>query len=103
MADAKESRWKASFCYYKRWGVKKKHRNKSVILLRFSKNGNPEIERAYATYYVDLARIGQLKRAIRRDRKYGCGYSGKTGDNKREQREKMTEREYEVMKQVMDR
>ncbi len=30
--------------------------------LRFSKSGNPEIERAYATHYVDLGRVEQLKK-----------------------------------------
>ena len=54
---------KPSFCYYKRWGTKKKNGQgrKPVIPLRFSKSGNPEIERRYATHYVDAKRIGQLK------------------------------------------
>ena len=30
--------------------------------LRFSKSGNPEIEKAYATHYVDLGRAEQLKK-----------------------------------------
>ena len=30
--------------------------------MRFSKSGNPEIERAYATHYVDTGRIEQLKK-----------------------------------------
>ena len=58
---AKKAGLKASFCYYKWWGVKKKHGRKAVIHLRFSKSGTPEIEKAYATYYVDPVRIGQLK------------------------------------------
>ena len=54
---------KPSFCYYKRWGTKKKNGQgrKPVIPLRFSKSGNPEIERRYATHYVDAKRIGKLK------------------------------------------
>ena len=50
--------YKPSFCYYKRWGVKKKNGQgyKPVIPLRFSKSGNPEIEKAYATHYVDTAK-----------------------------------------------
>lgn len=54
---------KPSFCYYKRWGTKKKNGQgrKPVIPLRFSKSGNPEIERRYATHYVDSKRISQLK------------------------------------------
>lgn len=59
---AKKSNLKPSFCYYKRWGVKKKHGHKPVIPLRFSKSGNPEIEKAYATHYVDLGRTEQLKK-----------------------------------------
>ena len=59
---AKKSNLKPSFCYYKRWGVKKKHGHKPVIPLRFSKSGNPEIEKAYATHYVDLGRAEQLKK-----------------------------------------
>ena len=54
---------KPSFCYYKRWGTKKKNGQgrKPVIPLRFSKSGNPEIERRYATHYVDIKRTDQLK------------------------------------------
>lgn len=59
---ANKSDLKPSFCYYKRWGVKKKQGHKSVIPLRFSKSGNPEIERAYATHYVDSGRVEQLKK-----------------------------------------
>ena len=59
---AKKTNLKPSFCYYKRWGVKKKHGHKQVIPLRFSKSGNPEIEKAYTIHYVDLGRTGQLKK-----------------------------------------
>ena len=54
---------KPSFCYYKRWGVKKKggQGHKPVIPLRFSKTGAPEIERAYATHFVDSRQIAKLK------------------------------------------
>ena len=56
--------YKPSFCYYKRWGVKKKNGqgHKPVIPLRFSKSGNPEIERAYTTHYVDTAKCEELKK-----------------------------------------
>ena len=60
-AYAGKSNLKPSFCYYKRWGVKKKNGHKAAIPLQFSKSGNPEIERAYATHYVDLPRLEQLK------------------------------------------
>ena len=54
---------KPSFCYYKRWGTKKKNGQgrKPVIPLWFSKSGDPEIERRYATHFVDLKRTAQLK------------------------------------------
>ncbi|MBC5744896.1 hypothetical protein FMM74_015240 [Lachnospiraceae bacterium MD308] len=61
-ACAKKNNLKPSFCYYKRWGVKKKQGHKQVIPLRFSRSGSPEIERAYATHYVDLKRVDQLKK-----------------------------------------
>ena len=54
---------KPSLCYYKQWGVKKKNGqgHKPVIPLRFSKSGNPEIEKWYATHFVDTKRIAVLK------------------------------------------
>lgn len=54
---------KPSFCCYKRWGAKKKNSQggKPGALLRFSKSGSPEIERQYATHFVDLKRTAQLK------------------------------------------
>ena len=56
---------KPSFCYYKRWGVKKKNGQgrKPVIPLRFSKSGAPVIERWYATHFVDSKRTSELKTA----------------------------------------
>ena len=60
--DAAKKGLKPSFCYYKRWGVKKKHGHRPVIPLRFSKSGKPEIEKAYATHYVDIKKIEQLKK-----------------------------------------
>ena len=52
---AQKAGLKPSFCYYRRWGVKKKsgQGHKQVTQLRFSKSGNPEIERWYATHFVD--------------------------------------------------
>ena len=56
---------KPSFCYYTRWGVRKRSGtdHKPVIPLQFSKSGSPEIERSYATHFVDLARVQELKAA----------------------------------------
>ena len=60
---AKRADLKPSFCYYKRWGVKKKggQGKKPVIPLRFNKSGNPEIEKWYATHFVDTKQIAALK------------------------------------------
>lgn len=60
---AKKNDWKCSFCYYKRWGVKKKQGHKPVIPLRFSKSGDAEIEKWYATHFVDAEKIRQLKKS----------------------------------------
>lgn len=49
---------KGSYTVYKRWG----NRNRSdKRLLRFSKSGSADIEKAYATHYVDQKRVKQLK------------------------------------------
>ena len=60
---AQKNGLKPSFCYYKRWGIKKKNGqgHKPVIPLRFSKSGAPEIERWYATHFVDTRRVAELK------------------------------------------
>ena len=60
---AKKADLKPSFCYYKRWGVKKKggQGKKPVIPLRFSKSGDQEIEKWYATHFVDTKQIAALK------------------------------------------
>ena len=60
---AQKANLRPSFCYYKGWGVKKKggQGKKPVIPLRFSKSGDPEIEKWYATHFVDTKRIAALK------------------------------------------
>lgn len=75
---AEKSGLKPSFCYYKQWGVKKKNGqgHKPVIPLRFSKSGNPEIERAYATHYVDRERTEKIKME---QKKKAALYNGKGG------------------------
>ena len=62
---AQKAGLKPSFCYYKQWGTKKKggQGRKPVIPLRFSKSGNPDVERWYATHFVDSKRIAELKSA----------------------------------------
>lgn len=60
---ARKNGYKESFTYYKRWGTKNRGVGKSTIPLRFSKSGNPDIERSYATHYLDEKRIAELKTA----------------------------------------
>lgn len=59
--------WKPSFCYYKQWTVKKQNGRKPVIPLRFSKSGDPNIEKWYATHWVDSSRIAELKISAGKD------------------------------------
>lgn len=60
---AQKNNWGPSFCFYKQLGVKKKNGqgHKPVFPLRFSKSGNPEIEKWYAIHFVDSKRIAELK------------------------------------------
>lgn len=45
-ACARRKKWKPSFTFYGAWGGKRR-------ILRFSKSGNQELERQYATHFVD--------------------------------------------------
>jgi hypothetical protein len=58
---ARKNDLKPSETVYKQWGVKKKHGKKKVVRLRFSKTGNPGVERGYSTHYIDSRRIAELK------------------------------------------
>ena len=53
---ARKAGLKPSFCYYKQWAVKGK-----TIPLRFSKSGKEDIEKQYATHFVDSKRVAELK------------------------------------------
>lgn len=57
---AQKNGLKPSVTYYKQWGRKKKG-SRTTIPLRFSKNGNPEIEKQYSTHFVNNARIQEIK------------------------------------------
>ena len=60
---ARKANLKPSFCYYKQWAVKKKggQGHRPVIPLRFSKSGKEDIEKQYATHFVDSMRVAVLK------------------------------------------
>ena len=65
-AYAQRNGLKPSLSVYKQWAVKKKNGQgrRPVIQLRFSKSGDTEIEKAYATHYVDSKKITELKSAV---------------------------------------
>ena len=54
---------KPSFRYYKQWTVKKKggQVHRPVIPLCFSKSGKEDIEKQYATHFVDSKPVAELK------------------------------------------
>ena len=62
---AKNTDLKPSFCCYRQWAVKKKggQGHKPVVPLRFSKSGDAEIEKGYATHFVDVKKTAELKTA----------------------------------------
>lgn len=55
---AAKNNLKASWTFYKQWGLKSRPHAKK---LRFSKSGGEDIEKAYATHYVDPVRISELR------------------------------------------
>ena len=55
---AAKNNLKASWTFYKQWGLKSLPHAKK---LRFSKSGGEDIEKAYATHYIDPIRISELK------------------------------------------
>lgn len=55
---AAKNNLKASWTFYKQWGLKNLPHAKK---LRFSKSGGEGIEKAYATHYIDPVRISELK------------------------------------------
>ena len=55
---AAKNHLKASWTFYKQWGLKSLPHTKK---LRFSKSGGEDIEKAYATHYIDPGRISEMK------------------------------------------
>ncbi len=60
---AQKAKLKPSVTVYKQWGLKKKsgQGKPPVRILRFSKSGDPDIEKWYATHFVDAKKIAELK------------------------------------------
>ena len=63
-------KYKESFTYYRQWA------SKTTELLQFSKYKDPNLEKAYATHYVDTERIKELKE---KKAESGSGYQIKLG------------------------
>lgn len=57
-AYARKNNLKESWTYYKRWGRK----GKPAIKLRFSKSGDENIERHYATHYISERPMAEHKK-----------------------------------------
>jgi len=58
-AYARKNNLKASWTFYKQWGRKGK---KLLAKLRFSKSGDENIEKMYATHYISPKRISERQR-----------------------------------------
>ena len=59
---ARKNDLKPSETVYKQWGLNKKGK-KVVNRLRFSKSGDPGVEKGYSTHYVDGKRTAEIKAA----------------------------------------
>ena len=57
-AYARKNGLKDSWTFYKRWGLRGKSHS---VKLRFSKSGEEQIEKAYATHYVNSAVVAEKK------------------------------------------
>ena len=61
-AFANKNNLKASWTYYKKWSSgKSKNKSASPVKLRFSKSGDENIERSYATHYISQQTLDELK------------------------------------------
>ncbi len=58
---AAKNGYKPSLTYYKQWGARK-NGHRTAVQLRFSKSGAADIERNYATHYIDSRQIEYLKK-----------------------------------------
>jgi len=65
-AYARKNNLKPSWTFYKQWGRKGK---KPSVKLRFSKSGDENIERNYATHYISPERMSALKQPMDGDNK----------------------------------
>jgi len=69
-AYAHKHNLKPSWTFYKRWGINRKGNSGATIKLRFSKSGDENIEKQYATHYIGQQKIAEAKerREVRQDK-----------------------------------
>lgn len=60
-AYARKYALKHSWTFYKRWGKNKKANTRSATKLRFSKSGDENIEKQYATHYIGQIKLSEAK------------------------------------------
>jgi len=60
-AYARKHDLKPSWTYYKKWGTNKNSNSGNAVKLRFSKNGDDNIEKLYATHYVSQQKVNEAK------------------------------------------
>ena len=58
---ARKNDLKPSWTFYKKWGNNKKGNKGNSVKLRFSKSGDENIERYYATHYVSQSKVSEAK------------------------------------------
>jgi hypothetical protein len=69
-AYARKHDLKPSWSFYNKWGKKRKDSTGKTIKLRFSKSGDENIEKQYATHYVGQHKVSEAKeRKKQRDAK----------------------------------
>jgi len=64
-AYARKNDLKPSWTFYRQWGRKNKSRS---VKLRFSKYGNENVERGYATHYISPQYMAEQKRSAGREK-----------------------------------
>jgi len=60
-AYARKHDLKPSWTFYNKWGKKRKGSDGKAIKLRFSKSGDENIEKQYATHYVSQQKTAEAK------------------------------------------
>ena len=60
-AYARKHNLKPSWTFYKKWGANKKGDKGNTVKLRFSKSGDENIEKQYATHYIGQQKIAEAE------------------------------------------